>query len=140
MKMTKSGYYVNRHSCFLLQYHLVLVTKYRKHVIQGVVRDALYEYTRAYFKDRDCVILELNGEEDHIHILFEASPQINLASFINAYKSASSRNMRTNYPDEVGKVYWKPYFWSLSYFVATVSEQSTQAVQRYIQNQKETDK
>lgn len=29
MKYKKDGYYINRHSCFLLQYHLVLVTKYR---------------------------------------------------------------------------------------------------------------
>ncbi len=29
-------YYTNRHSCFWLQYHLVLVTKYRKPVLLGL--------------------------------------------------------------------------------------------------------
>ena len=31
-------YYTNRHSCFLLQYHMVLVTKYRHPVLTGGVR------------------------------------------------------------------------------------------------------
>ena len=35
MKITDEGYYVNQHSCFLLQYHLVLVTKYRHPVLSG---------------------------------------------------------------------------------------------------------
>lgn len=37
-----SGYYKNRHSCFLLSYHLVLVTKYRKPVLDGEVKDLVY--------------------------------------------------------------------------------------------------
>ena len=35
-------YYTNRHSCFLLQYHIVLITKYRRPVLTGaVVNEAL---------------------------------------------------------------------------------------------------
>ena len=33
------------------------------------------------------------------------------------------------------KYYWKPYFWSDSYFVTTVSENSLAVVQDYIRNQ-----
>jgi len=36
-------------------------------------------------------VKEANWEVDHIHILFEAKPSINLVKFINSYKSASSR-------------------------------------------------
>lgn len=136
IKSQKYGVYTNKHSCYLLQYHLVLVTKYRHSVITGELKDALYEYTRNYFKQQDLVLLELNGEADHIHILFEAPPQICLSKLINAYKSASSRRMRQLFENELKQYYWKPYFWSLSYFVCTVSERSTEAVQRYIQNQK----
>ena len=136
IKSQKYGVYTNKHSCYLLQYHLVLVTKYRLSVITGELKDALYEYTSNYFKQQDLVLLELNGEADHIHILFEAPPQICLSKLINAYKSASSRRMRQLFENELKQYYWKPYFWSLSYFVCTVSERSTEAVQRYIQNQK----
>jgi len=136
MKITKNGYYTNRHSCFLLQYHLVLVTKYRHPVIKGDLEKRLYEYTRQYFLDRDCNLLELNGEEDHIHILFDAPPQINMADFVNAYKSASSRRMRQEFSDYLKPYYWKPYFWSRSYFICTVSDHSVEVVRNYIQNQK----
>ena len=136
MRINSSGYYVNRHSCFLLQYHLVLVTKYRRPVITGAIEDSLKAYTEKYFKDRDCVIQAFECMPDHIHILFDAPPQINLAEFINAYKSASSRRMRSDHPDEVSRYYQEPYFWSLSYFIGSVSDRTAAAVKNYINNQK----
>ncbi|MBR3171587.1 MAG: transposase [Lachnospiraceae bacterium] len=33
------------------------------------------------------------------------------------------------------KYYWKPYFWSDSYFVTTASENSLTMVQEYIRDQ-----
>lgn len=135
MKMTSDGYYKNQHSCFLLQYHLVLVTKYRHPVLQGEIEEYLVQYTRDYFKKQDLNILELNCSEDHIHILFEAVPQMNLSNFVNAYKTASSRMVRKNFGNELKQYYWKPYFWSLSYFIGSVSENILEAVKKYIQNQ-----
>lgn len=135
MKKVSDGYYVNRHSCFLLQYHLVLVTKYRHPVLTGSLRDALIAYTKLYFERQGFVVLELNTCVDHIHILFEAYPQVNLANFINGFKSVSSRKLRTEFADFLAPYYWKPYFWSLSYFLCTVSDRSAEAVRNYIQNQ-----
>ena len=73
-KKRGQDYYTNRHSCFLLQYHLVLVTKYRKPVLKGEVKELVYQIIRDIFKEKGLVILELNGESDHIHILYEADP------------------------------------------------------------------
>ena len=136
MKLKPSGYYVNRHSCFLLQYHLVLVTKYRKPVIVGDIEKRLKSYTEQYFNDRDCVIQAFECMPDHIHILFDAPPHINLADFVNAFKSASSRRIRSEFPDFLANYYWKPYFWSLTYFIGSVSDRTTLAVKHYIINQK----
>ena len=133
--MTSDGYYKNQHSCFLLQYHLVLVTKYRHPVLQGEIEEYLVQYTRDYFKKQELNILELNCSEDHIHIQFEAVPQMNLSNFVNAYKTASSRMVRKNFGNELKQYYWKPYFWSLSYFIGSVSENILEAVKKYIQNQ-----
>ena len=131
----KKDYYINQHSCFLLQYHLVFVTKYRHRVIDGELKEGLLNYTNNYFKERDCNILAINTDKDHLHIVFEAYPNLNLSHFINAFKSASSRRMRTDFAEYLKPFYWKPYFWSMSYFVGTVSEKSTQIVQDYIRNQ-----
>ena len=137
MRCSKSGYYVNRHSCFLLQYHLVLVTKYRHPVLTGELDDRLKEYTEAYFKDRDIHIIRMETNLDHMHILFEAPPQINLAEFINAYKSASSRRLRSEFSEFLRPYYWKPYFWSLSYFIGSVSDRTAAVVEQYIAHQKD---
>lgn len=135
MRRSKSGYYVNRHSCFLLQYHLVLVTKYRHPTLVEPLRSELIAYTTEYFNKQGCHIMEVNCDTDHMHILFEAPPQISLSNFVNAFKSASSRIIRKNHSDFLEKFYWKPYFWSTSYFIGTVSEHTTEIVANYIRNQ-----
>lgn len=69
----KNGYdyYTNRHSCFLLQYHIVLVTKYRHPVLTGDVKAAVYERINYVAENRGFNILELNGEADHVHLLID---------------------------------------------------------------------
>ena len=135
-KKQNEEYYYNQHSCFLLQYHLVLITKYRKPVITGKLEDFLKEYTRRYFKDRELRVQAIETMPDHMHILFDAYPQLNLAEFINAFKSASSRQIRKLFSPELAPYYWKPYFWSLSYFVGSVSDKTAAVVKNYINNQK----
>jgi putative transposase len=66
-------YYTNRHSCFLLQYHMVLVTKYRNPVLMGEVRDLVYQIIRDVLSERGLNILEMNGDEDYVHVLFEVT-------------------------------------------------------------------
>lgn len=138
MYKRKAGqsYYTNRHSCFLLQYHMVLVTKYRHPVLTGEVKDVVYEKIRSIFQERKLEILEFNGEEDHIHILFEADPLTAPGELVNVIKTQTSRTVRKLYGETLlKKWYWKPYFWSDSYFISTVSENSLQNVQAYIQSQ-----
>lgn len=135
IKHKNEEYYTKQHSKFLLQYHLIFITKYRHPVIQGNLKERLIQYTLDYFKDRDLNVLELNTDKDHIHILFEAYPNLNLSSLVNAFKSSSSRHMRQEFKEELASYYWKPYFWSRSYFICTVSEKSLQYVQEYIQKQ-----
>lgn len=135
-RKTGQPYYTNRHSCFLLQYHMVLVTKYRHPVLTGEVKDAVYEKIRSIFQERKLEILECNGEADHVHLLFEADPLTAPGELVNVVKTQTSRTVRKLYGETLlKKWYWKPYFWSDSYFVTTVSENSLQNVQAYIQSQ-----
>ena len=55
-------YYTNRHSCFLLQYHIVLVTKNRRPVLTGAVKELVCQVIQDIFDEKDLVILEMNGE------------------------------------------------------------------------------
>lgn len=129
-------YYTNRHSCFLLQYHMVLVTKYRNPVLTGPVKELVYDTIRSILDEKGLVLLELNGEADHVHILFEADPFTVPGQLANVIKTKTSRFARKQYGDTLlRKYYWKPLFWSDSYFVTTVSENSLSTVRAYIQNQ-----
>ena len=136
-KRRNTDYYTNRHSCFLLQYHLVLVTKYRHPVITGNLEQYLLSYTEDYFNERGMVIQAIEAMPDHMHILFDAPHQINPADFVNAFKSASSRKIRQRFSEQLKSFNWKPYFWSLSYFIGTVSDKTASVVKHYIQHQKD---
>jgi putative transposase len=138
MYVKKKGqpYYTNRHSCFMLQYHMVLVTKYRKPILTGEVKDLVYRIIREIFDEKKLVILELNGEPDHIHLLYEADPFTAPGTLANIIKTKTSRFARKEFGETaLKKFYWKPLFWSDSYFVTSVSENSLENVQRYIQEQ-----
>ena len=128
-------YYTNRHSCFLLQYHMVLVTKYRKPVLTGELKEHVYQIIRTLCRERGYNILEMNGEADHIHLLFEAGPEMAPMEFANVVKTKTARFARRDFPEEVKKYYWKPYFWTDSYFVTSVGTNSLAVVQNYIKNQ-----
>lgn len=135
-KKKGQSYYTNRHSCFLLQYHMVFVTKYRKPVLEGPVKALVYQTIRDICEEKGLTILELNGEQDHVHILYEADPFTSPGELANIIKTKTSRYARKAYGDTLLRQhYWKPLFWSDSYFVTTVSENSLQVVQEYIKNQ-----
>jgi putative transposase len=134
--MEKTMYKVNRHSCYSLEYHLVVVTKYRHPVIVGELQKRLIEIAHSIIEnDWGCTISAINTDKDHIHILFEAKPQVQLSKLANNYKTVSSRLIRKEFADSLKPYYWKPYFWSDSYFVCTVSDRTHNMVEMYIHNQ-----
>lgn len=134
-KKQVGSYYRSRHSCFLLQYHLVLVTKYRNPVLTGRVKDTVYEMIRRTCRERDAEIIEMNGEPDHVHVLFDACPDLDIMELVNVMKSRTARIARRDNPQEVAKYYWKPYFWSDSYFITSVGVNTAKVVKEYIEAQ-----
>jgi putative transposase len=116
----------NRHSVYDLEYHLVVVTKYRHPVLSPDVTKRLVEISHSLFEEMwSCYISEINTADDHIHILFEAPPQCQLSKLINNYKTVSSRLLRKEFAEFLAPYYWKPYFWSNSYFIVPYGQKST---------------
>ena len=134
--MKNQPYNTNRHSCFILEYHLVVVTRNRHDAITGDLKDRLIELTHEIIEgDWGCTISSVNTDKDHVHILFEAKPQVQLSKLANNYKTVTSRLLRKEFSDKLADYYWKPTFWSSSYFICTVSERTHAAVDTYIKNQ-----
>lgn len=126
----------NNHSVFLLNYHLVLVIKYRRKVINDDISNRLKEMFQYISPKYNISLEEWNHDSDHIHLLFKGHPNSEISKFINAYKSASSRLIKKEYP-ALRERLWKEYFWSRSYCLLTTGGATTDIVGKYIEDQME---
>ena len=129
----------NNHSVFSLNYHLILVIKYRRKVITQKISDFLKDMFVRLGEDYNIHLSEWNFDNklnDHVHVLFEAEPNSELSKFINAYKSASSRLVKKNFP-EVRTKLWKEFFWSRSFCLITTGGVTVDVIKRYIESQGE---
>lgn len=126
----------NNHSVFLMYYHLVFVIKYRRKVITDKISNRLKEIFEYIAPNYNIALQEWNHDKDHVHILFKAQPNSELSKFINAYKSASSRLIKKEYPI-IRKCLWKEYFWSRSFCLLTTGGAPIEIVKRYIESQGE---
>lgn len=124
----------NNHSVFALNYHLVLVIKYRRKVIDDVISNRLKEIFERISPNYNISLIEWNHDIDHVHILFKAEPNSELSKFINAYKSASSRLIKKEYPFLRAKL-WNEYFWSRSFCLITTGGANIETIKKYIQSQ-----
>ncbi|MBK4739882.1 MULTISPECIES: IS200/IS605 family transposase [Bacillus] len=124
----------NNHSVFLLYYHLVLVVKYRRNVFDDDMSDYAKDMFVRLSENYNITLAEWNHDVDHVHILFKAHPNTEMTKFINAYKSASSRLIKRDFP-QVKKKLWKEMFWSRSFCLLTTGGLPIDVVKTYIENQ-----
>ncbi|KAA0760572.1 IS200/IS605 family transposase [Bacillus sp. SH5-2] len=124
----------NNHSVFLLYYHLVLVVKYRRNVFDDDISDYAKEMFVRLSENYNITLVEWNHDVDHVHILFKAHPNTEMTKFINAYKSASSRLIKRDFP-HVRKKLWEEMFWSRSFCLITTGGSPIDVVKKYIENQ-----
>lgn len=126
----------NNHSVFAMYYHLVLVVKYRRKVFD----DTISSYAKSVFEkispSYNISLLEWNHDVDHVHIMFKAQPNSELSKFINAYKSASSRLIKRDFPKIRNKL-WKEHFWSQSFCLLTTGGAPIEVIKKYIETQGE---
>lgn len=101
----------------------------------------------------DCKLIEFNGEEDHIHLLFQYFPDIALNKLVTNIKSVSSRRIRQEYSEKLDAIYKsagqgsevaveqqtlaarKDVLWNGSYFVASCGGVTVTTLRKYIEEQ-----
>ena len=128
--------YNNNHSVFAMHYHLVLVTKYRRAVIDDTISERLKTLFSELGKPYKLTIEEWNHDKDHVHVLFRAEPKSELTKFLNAYKTASSRHIKKEYP-EIKQKLWQEAFWSKSFCLITTGGAPMETLRKYIESQGE---
>ena len=124
----------NNHSVFKLHYHLIMVIKYRREVIDDLVSARLKEIFVYIAPKYNIRVEEWNHGKDHIHVLFTAQPNSELSKFINAYKSASSRLIKKEFPS-IRNSLWEEMFWSKSFCLLTTGSVTVDIIKQYIQSQ-----
>lgn len=135
--MSKQQLKLLNHCVFNLNYHLVLVTKYRRKCITKDMLKKLNIICEELTKKWECELLEFNGESDHLHLLLSLNPKIAPSIFVNNIKTVTSRLIRKEFAEHLKKFYWKkPIFWSRTYCILSCGGAPLSVIKQYIEQQK----
>lgn len=120
-------------TAYNLKMHLVLVTKYRRKVINHLVLTRLEQICKETCLKWECELLEFNGEPDHVHLLIEYNPKVQISKFANNLKTVSSRLIRKEFPEYLARFYYqKPVLWKIGYMVSSCGGASLETIKKYI--------
>ena len=123
------------HAVFNIKLHVVFVTKYRRKTLTP----ELLEYLKTAFSEIllawRCKLVEFGGEADHVHLLIDIHPALDISVLINNLKTASARRSRNRFAEHLAAFYWKPMFWHRAYFVGSVGGATLETVRAYVESQ-----
>lgn len=112
-----------------LLYHIVYATKERAPLITKTLRPRLHEYLGGITRGLGGIALEVNGTNDHVHVLAKLAPTISVSEFMKKLKSNSSGWGRRQMNGR--------FAWQARFAAFTVSESQVERVRQYIRNQEE---
>lgn len=125
------------HCTFNLNYHLVIVTKYRRKCITSKMLSRLKSICESLANKWECELLEFNGEADHLHLLLGLNPKVAPSIFVNNLKTVTSRLIRKEFSLYLKNIYWsKPQFWSRTYCILSCGGAPLSVIKQYIEQQK----
>ncbi|QWY74633.1 MAG: IS200/IS605 family transposase [Ferrovum myxofaciens] len=123
-----------RHCVFKMHVHLVFVAKYRRKVFDGDAIDRMRRMFGKVCEDMEASLVEMDGEDNHVHLLVEYPPKLAVSVLVNSLKGVSSRLLRKERPD-LKKRYWKNVLWSPSYFASSCGGAPIGIIKQYIEQQ-----
>ena len=136
MQLRKQG-----HCAYKCEYHLVIVTKYRRKIFNEGAYSYFCELMKGVIHDSmpEVILLEVNHDKDHIHMLLSIPPKIRISDVVCRIKSITGRLLKKKF-EYMRKAYWGVNgIWSDGYFVSTVGINET-VIKKYIEPQGEEDR
>ena len=130
----------NRHSSHTvsrLTVHLVWVTKYRYHVLEGEIKVRCRDLLRQICDSEDVRILKGVVSKDHIHMHIEYPPKLSISELMKRLKGRSSRLLQQEYP-HLQKRYWGRHFWATGYGAWSTGNITDEMVQEYLEHHRST--
>ena len=122
---------------FLLQYHIILVCKYRKTLLSHKnISDDIKELSTVICNKHGIIIKCMETDKDHIHYMIEADANVDVSRIVNLIKSYTTYHILEKYPKYLKKHFWKEKtFFTDGYFVSTIGNVSEEKLHEYIKNQ-----
>ncbi|MHB1564856.1 MAG: IS200/IS605 family transposase [Leptospirillum sp.] len=97
MRLTLTWPWSSSYAVYSLKMHIVFVTKYRRKTLAPELLNYLHGAFGEILLDWRCRLLEFGGEADHVHLLVEIHPALNISTpgaSATALPSISSRSIR----------------------------------------------
>ncbi len=125
------GYRKSSHTTYLLHYHFVFITKYRKPMLRGDVAKRLRELVREICSTHQIGILKGHVKPDHVHLLLSVPPSMAPSRVMQAIKGKTSHHLLRDYR-ALRKEFWGRHLWARGYFVATSGNVTDAVIAEYI--------
>lgn len=119
------------HSKVKIWIHGILGVKNRENLIKIDVENKIHNLIKTQFIDIGCFVEEINGTEDHVHVLFLLSPTKSISEIFKQVKGAVSHSINSE------NIIKEKFSWQVGYGGFSVSESKLKEAKNYIQNQKE---
>lgn len=131
--MRRGSHTVSRLTC-----HIVWVTKYRYHVLEGDIKKRARELIIQVCEGEEVQILKGVVSKDHIHLHIEYPPRVSISQLVKRMKGRSSRMLQKDYP-QLKKRYWGKHFWATGYGVWSTGNITDEMVQAYLEHHRNKD-
>jgi len=114
--------------------HIVFSTKNREQCMKKPAREDLFKYISGILRNKKCHLYQINGWDDHIHILTHIHPDQCLSGLVKDIKLASSCFIKETY------LFENFPGWQNGYSAFTHSEREKARIISYIKNQEQRHK
>ncbi len=121
------------------QYHIVWVPKYRFRVLKGAVAEEVATCIRIFSQQLGCEIIEMNIQEDHVHLLVMVPPKVSISGLVGTIKGRSAIRVLNRFRKLKEKPYWGNHLWARGYCVDTVDLDS-EMTRKYVKYQEDKEK
>lgn len=89
-------YIRTRHSVYLLTYHMVFVTKWRKPVITDEIGDFMVSTAKRLCDGYGGELISGETDRDHIHLLVSLPPSKNITDIVRSLKTQLSKEVHAH--------------------------------------------
>ena len=127
-----------KHSVYNLNYHIVLVTKYRHKVLKGDIETFVKKRIGEICEQYEWELISLEVMPEHIHLFVSAPPKIAPLTIASTLKSIICVDVFREFSMLKTYKFWGSGLFSRGCYYGSAGSVSAETIKRYIEEQKES--